>query len=50
MEKLRLQILEHSQLEKKIVELAEIQKQKRSKLFLKEMLFYSSPQMNLKKK
>ena len=38
------------QLEKKIVELAEIQKLKRSKLFLREMLFYLSLQMNLKKK
>ena len=35
---------------KKIVELAEIQKLKRSKLFLREMLFYLSLQMNLKKK
>ena len=50
MEKLRLQILEHLQLEKKIAELAETQKQKKSKLFLKEMLFYLSLQMNLKKK
>ena len=44
----RYQSLEHFRLEQRIQELAETQKPRKKKRFLKGMLFYSNHQKNLK--